>query len=76
MQIAHAHAQFRVVLGQVLGHPLRERRHQDALLPLDDAANLAEQIVHLPDDRPDFDRRIDEPRRADDLLDDHAAAPA
>ena len=36
-------------------------------------ANLLEQVVDLPLDRPHFDRRIHQARRPDHLLDDHAA---
>ncbi len=35
----------------------------------DPLADLADQVVHLPFDRADFHLRVDQPGRADDLLD-------
>ena len=72
VQVAHAHAELGVVLGQVLGHALGQRRDQHALVRRHALADLAEQIVDLPADRPHLDLRIEQPGRADDLLDDHA----
>ena len=73
VQVADPHAELVVVLGQVLGHPLGERRHQHALLARDAAADLAEQVVDLALHRAHLDRRIHQPGRPDHLLDDHAA---
>ena len=61
------------IVGEVLGHPLGEGGHEDALLTLDPLPDLAQEIVHLALDRPHLDHRIDEPGRPDELLDDHAA---
>ena len=38
-------------------------------------ADHADQVVDLPLDRPDLDHRIEQARRPDHLLDDHAARP-
>ena len=73
VQVADADAELVIVAGQVLGHPLGERRHQHALVLLGARADLGEEIVHLPAHRPHVDRRIDQPGRPDDLLDHHAA---
>src|SRR3954469_17623864 len=69
VQIPDPDAEVRVVLRQILGHALGQRRHQDTLALLGPLAYLLEQIVHLLRDRPHLDHRIDEPRRTDDLLD-------
>ena len=47
VQVAHPHAELGVVLGQILGHALGQRRDQHALVRLDPLADLAEQIVDL-----------------------------
>ena len=72
VHVAHAHAHLLEVVGEILGHALGERRDEHALaLPLAQP-DLVEQIVHLAAHRANLDLRIDEARRADDLLDDHA----
>ena len=73
VEVAHLHAELLVILRQVLGHPLGQRRHQHALAACRTRADLPEQIVDLPADRTDVDRRIDQAGRPDDLLD-HGAA--
>ncbi len=62
-----------VVLREVLRHALGQRRDEHALAPGRDLANLAQQVVDLPGDRPHVDDRIDQSGRPDDLLDDDAA---
>ena len=73
VQVADLDAELLVVRRQVLGHPLGQRRHQHALAPLGAVANLLQQIVDLPLDRPDLDGRIHQPGGPNHLLDDHAA---
>ena len=58
------------VVGQVLGHPLRERRDDRPLAAIDPAPDLLEQVVDLALGRADADRRVDDAGRADQLLDD------
>ena len=72
MHVAALHADFGVVLRQILGHALGQRRHQHALAYLHARANLVQQVVNLPLHRTNLHRRIDQPRRPDNLLDHHA----
>ncbi len=62
VQVAHAHAELGVVVGQLLGHALGERRDEHALARRDARADLAEQVVDLPGRGPHLDLRIDEAR--------------
>ena len=73
VQVPAAHAHVGVVLGEVLGHALRERGDEHPLSGLGALAHLAEQVVHLRADRPDLHLGIDEPGGADDLLHHHPA---
>ena len=57
VQIAAAHADLGIILRQILRHPLGQRGDQHALIVLHAGADLLEQIVHLPLDRADLDRR-------------------
>ncbi len=59
----------RQVLGQVLGHALGERGHQRALSLGRARLDLLEQVVDLPLGGAHLDHRVEQPRRADDLLD-------
>jgi hypothetical protein len=45
-------AELLVVLRQVLGHALRQRRHEHALAARRHAADLGQQVVDLAFDRP------------------------
>ena len=72
MHIANAHADLLEVVGEIFRHPLRERRDEHALALALAKADLVEQIVDLAAHRADLDLRIDETRRANDLLDDDA----
>jgi hypothetical protein len=47
------------VVGQVLGHALRERRDQNPLAALLAHADLVEQIVHLTADGAHLDLGVD-----------------
>ena len=73
VQVAHAHAEVVVVLGQVLGHALGERRDQHALALRGAHADLREQVVHLALHRAHLDPGVDQAGGADHLLDHHAA---
>ena len=57
---------------QVLGQPLGQRGDQHALALRGPLLDLLEQVRHLAPRRLDVDHRIDQPGRADDLLDDLA----
>ena len=47
VEVAHLDAEVLEVVGQVLGHLLGERRDEHALVALDAAADLVEQVVDL-----------------------------
>ena len=47
VQIAHPHAVFGQVVGEVLGHPLGEGGDQHPLLLVGPHADLAQQVIHL-----------------------------
>ncbi len=69
MEIAAAHADLREIFGQVLGHALRQRGYQDALVFLRTYANFFEQIVYLTFHGTNLYLGIDESGGADDLFD-------
>jgi hypothetical protein len=73
VQVAHAHADLGEVVGQLLGHPLGQRRHEHALARRRRLADHSEEIVDLPLHRPNLDQRVEETRRADHLLHDLAS---
>ncbi len=60
-------------LGQVLGHPFGERGDQSAVPRLGGLAAFIDAILHLIFGRADFNGRVDEARRADDLFGKDAA---
>ena len=70
VQIPDAHAVLVQIIGEVLRHPLGQRRHQHALLLVGAQPDLGEQVVDLRLRRPDLQHRIDEAGRAHELLDD------
>ncbi len=74
MHVADPHAQVGEVFGQVLRHALGQGSHQHALALGRALAHFLEEIVDLLRDRPHFHLGVDQPRRPDDLLDDHALA--
>ena len=55
--------------GKFLGHLLGQGRHEDALVAFDTQAHLFEEVVDLSLRRLDDDKRVDEARGSDDLLD-------
>ena len=70
VQVAHPNPLLEQVVGQVLRHLLRERGDERALVRSRPPLDLADQVVDLALDRPNYDLRVDEAGRADDLLDD------
>src|SRR5262249_15166930 len=68
VQVANTDAEFRIILGQVLGHFLGQGRDQDALAPSGSHSDLVEEVVNLAADRSDLDFGIDQPGRPDHLL--------
>ncbi len=70
VQVADPDAVLEQVVGQVLGHLLGQRGHQDPLARVGPKPDELHEIVDLPGGGLDHDLRIDQPRRADDLLDD------
>ena len=68
VQIAYLHARFRQEIGEVFRHLLRECRDEDALMDFLPLVNFSQEVVHLSFDGTHFDGRIQEPRRANDLL--------
>ena len=73
MHVAHAKPRLVEIFGQILGHPLGQRRHQGAIALRRDLFRFVDQIVDLVLDRLDLDRRVDQPGRTDDLLGEHPA---
>ena len=61
------------IFGEVLGHALGQHRDQRAVAAARHLTHLADEIVDLGASGPNFDRRIDQPGRANDLLNKHAA---
>src|SRR6185369_16341003 len=59
VQVAHAHAKLRVVVGELFGHALGEGRDQHALVFLRAHADLREQVVDLAADGAHENLRIE-----------------
>src|SRR5207244_768849 len=74
VEVLDLDAELAQVVGKVLGHLLRQGRDEGALAALDPCPDLFEQIVDLAFGRPYADPRIDDPGRADELLDDSPAS--
>ena len=68
MHVAHAHAVFMQVLGEVLRHALGERGYQRAVTGLRRLHDLVEHVVHLGAGGAHFHFRVCQSRRADHLL--------
>ena len=71
VKVSNPHPELAVVLREVLGHLLRQRRDENAIAHLDPLANLSEQVVDLAAHGADFDHRIQKAGGANDLLDHH-----
>ena len=69
VEVADPHALVEEVVGEVLGHLLRQRGDQDALVLLDARVDLVEQVVDLALGRLEHDLQVDQPGGPDDLLD-------
>src|SRR5262249_23044052 len=72
VEIPDADAELAVVIGEILGHPLRERRTQDALVLRHTITDLGEEVVDLAAHRPHLHLRVRQPGRTNELLDDDA----
>src|SRR5450759_796876 len=70
VQVVHSDPQLLEVVGQVLGHALRECGHQHALALGHALADFGHQVGHLALGRPDLHLGVDQTGRADDLFDD------
>ena len=68
MEVARLHARLEQVVGQVLGHLLRQRRDEDTLADLFAAADLVQQVVDLVARLAQLDLRVDQEGRADQLF--------
>ena len=74
MDVAATDTHMVEVFIQLLGHPFGQRRHQNPLVYTGALIDLLDQIVDLVESRANFDRRIDQTRRAYKLLD-HCTPP-
>jgi hypothetical protein len=70
MEVLDLDSELLEVVGQVLGHSLGQGRHQG---PFDPGPDLLEQVVDLAVRAANRDRRVDDPSRANELLDDPLA---
>ena len=64
VEVAGLDARLEQVVGQVLGHLLRQRRHEHALADVGAAADLAEEVVDLVLRRAQLDLGVDDARSA------------
>src|SRR5262249_61313119 len=75
MEVPAANSNFRVVLGQILGHSLGQRGYQNALILLGTQTDLMKEIVDLAANGSHFNFRIRQTCGANDLLDEHTSGP-
>ena len=68
MQVLHTDSHILHIIGQVLSHPLRERRYQNLIMLLRFLPDLRNQIINLSFHRTDENLRIQKSRRPDNLL--------
>ncbi len=73
MHVAHPHALFVQILGQVFGHALGEHGDEGAVARGGGLADLAQHVVHLRFGGAHLHRRIDEAGRTDHLFGEDAA---
>jgi hypothetical protein len=69
VEVVGADARFLQVVGEILRHPLGERRDEDAVALSHPVVDLPQEVVDLALGRPNRDRRVDETGRPDHLLD-------
>ena len=74
VEVARPYAGLEQVVGQVLGHLLRQRRDEDALARLLAVADLVEEVVDLVPCRAQLHLGVDDAGRADQLLRDDLRA--
>ena len=72
MNVVGPHIMVEQIRREFLGHALGERGHQYALIAFGPDENLIEQVVDLVFARTHFNLGVEETRRSDDLLYDHA----
>ena len=75
VQVAHPQALLEEVVGEVLGHLLRQRRDEHPVALGDAVVDVLDEVVDLALRRLDDDLRVDEAGRAHDLLDDLVGHP-
>ncbi|MNY64128.1 hypothetical protein D3C86_2011940 [compost metagenome] len=68
MHIAHLDADFLEIIGQILGHFLRQGCNQHALVTLHPFTDFADQIINLPLSRTNLDNRVQKTGRTYNLL--------
>ena len=73
MHVANLDPSLVQILGQVLRHPLGQRRDERTVTCSGRRLDLVDAVVDLILDRLDLDRRVDKTRRADNLFGEHAA---
>ena len=69
MHVTTTHADFAVVLRQVLGHALSQGGDKHTLFAFNTQSNLVQQVVDLAFYRSNLNLRINQSRGPDDLLD-------
>ena len=74
VQIAHSHAVFGQVIGEIFCHALGERGHKHSLVLLRPHPDLAEQVVHLTLTGAHLHDRVEHPGGANHLLHNLATA--
>ena len=72
MNVVGPHIVVQEIRREFLGHALGKRGHQHALIAFGSDENLIEQVVDLVFARSHFNLWVEEARRSDDLLYDHA----
>ena len=73
VEVLDLDAELAQVVGEVLGHPLGERRDEDPLAALHPLADPLHEVVDLALGRADRDGRVDDAGGPDQLLDDPLA---